>query len=330
MERLMTALLELTLPMALVIAVLLAAGPLLGRRFTAKWRYWAWLLIAVRLLLPVGITLPQPVVTLPQPQGEFTYPVSREEPAPTEPAPVGDPIQVVPGAAENDPYQQIKTGTTAPTGPSAETPKPAEPAITPTPAGTRSIPVMEAVGWCWAAGTALFLLWQLGSYLALRAKLSRSRRPLTDEAILAVLEKESAAAGRQKPLPVYTAAVGSPMIVGAIKPTLLLPELELSTEQLSLVFRHELIHYRRRDIWYKLLLMLANAIHWFNPMVWLMVYAADRDLELSCDEAVVAGRDEAYREEYGRCLLAVVRAGMITPAPRSIRPTSTSGTNSGP
>lgn len=310
MERLMTALLELTLPMALVIAVLLAAGPLLGRRFTAKWRYWAWLLIAVRLLLPVGITLPQPVVTLPQPQGEFTYPVSREEPAPTEPAPVGDPIQVVPGAAENDPYQQIETGMTAPTGPSTETPKPAEPAITPTPAGTRSIPVMEAVGWCWAAGTALFLLWQLGSYLALRAKLSRSRRPLTDEAILAVLEKESAAAGLKKPLPVYTAAVGSPMIVGAIKPTLLLPELELSTEQLSLVFRHELIHYRRRDIWYKLLLMLANAIHWFNPMVWLMVYAADRDLELSCDEAVVAGRDEAYREEYGRCLLAVVRAGM--------------------
>lgn len=248
MERLMTALLELTLPMALVIAVLLAAGPLLGRRFTAKWRYWAWLLIAVRLLLPVGITLPQPVVTLPQPQGEFTYPVSREEPAPTEPAPVGDPIQVVPGAAENDPYQQIEAGTTAPTGPSAETPKPAEPAITPTPAGTRSIPVMEAVGWCWAAGTALFLLWQLGSYLALRAKLSRSRRPLTDEAILAVLERESAAAGLRKPLPVYTAAVGSPMIVGAIKPTLLLPELELSTEQLSLVFRHELIHYRRRDI----------------------------------------------------------------------------------
>lgn len=310
MERLMTALLELTLPMALVIAVLLAAGPLLGRRFTAKWRYWAWLLIAVRLLLPVGITLPQPVVTLPQPQGEFTYPVSREEPAPTEPAPVGDPIQVVPGAAENDPYQQIETGMTAPTGPNAETPKPAEPAIIPTPAGTRSIPVMEAVGWCWAAGTALFLLWQLGSYLALRAKLSRSRRPLGDEAILAVLEKESAAAGLKKPLPVYTAAVGSPMIVGAIKPTLLLPEMELTAEQLSLVFRHELIHYRRRDIWYKLLLMLANAIHWFNPMVWLMVYAADRDLELSCDEAVVAGRDEAYREEYGRCLLAVVRAGM--------------------
>ena len=180
MERLMTALLELTLPMAIVIAVLLAAGPLLGRRFTAKWRYWAWLLIAVRLLLPMGITLPQPVVTLPQPQGEITYPVSAAEPA--DPTPVGDPIEVLPGEVENDPFQQIEAGVTAPAGPSAEIPKPAEPAITPTPAATRSIPVMEAAGWCWAAGAALFLLWQLGSYLALRAKLSRSRRPLCDEA----------------------------------------------------------------------------------------------------------------------------------------------------
>ena len=77
----------------------------------------------------------------------------------------------------------------------------------------------------------------------LRAKLSRSRRPLTDEAILAVLERESAAAGRQKPLPVYTAAVGSPMIVGAIKPTLLLPELELST---AVSYTHLRLHPRCR------------------------------------------------------------------------------------
>ena len=100
------------------------------------------------------------------------------------------------------------------------------------------------------------------------------------------------------------------MIVGAIKPTLLLPELELTAEQLSLVFRHELIHYRRRDIWYKLLLMLANAIHWFNPMVWLMVYAADRDLSFPAMRPWWPGGMKPTGEEYGRCLLAVVRAGM--------------------
>lgn len=112
MERLMTALLELSLPMAVVIAVLLAAGPLLGRRFTAKWRYWAWLFIAVRLLLPVGIPLPQPVIILPQPQGEITYPVRAGET--TAPTPAGDPILVLPGDTADEPGRE--TGTATPAG----------------------------------------------------------------------------------------------------------------------------------------------------------------------------------------------------------------------
>ena len=308
MERLMIALLELSLPMAVVIAVLLAAGPLLGRRFTARWRYWAWLLIAVRLLLPIGISLPQPVVTLPQPQVDFSYPVREVEPI--SPTPTGDPILVLPGDDESDPYQQIGEETTAPTVPDAVSADPVFRPNQPQPVPSRTVTAMELTGWCWAAGTLLFLLWQGVSYLLLRRKLRRSSRLVTEEKILALLEKETAAVGLQKVLPIYTAEIGSPMIVGAAKPVLLLPEISFTEEQLSLVFRHELTHYRRRDIWYKLLLMLANAVHWFNPMVWLMVRAADRDLELSCDEAVVNGKNEEYREEYGRCLLAVVRAGM--------------------
>lgn len=308
MERLMIALLELSLPMAVVIAVLLAAGPLLGRRFTARWRYWAWLLIAVRLLLPIGISLPQPVVTLPQPQVDFSYPVREVEPI--SPTPTGDPILVLPGDDESDPYQQIGAETTAPTVPDAVSADPVFRPNQPQPVPFRTVTAMELTGWCWAAGTLLFLLWQGVSYLLLRRKLRRSSRLVTEEKILALLEKETAAVGLQKVLPIYTAEIGSPMIVGAAKPVLLLPEISFTEEQLSLVFRHELTHYRRRDIWYKLLLMLANAVHWFNPMVWLMVRAADRDLELSCDEAVVNGKNEEYREEYGRCLLAVVRAGM--------------------
>lgn len=308
MERLMIALLELSLPMAVVIAVLLAAGPLLGRRFTARWRYWAWLLIAVRLLLPIGISLPQPVVTMPQPQVDFSYPVREVEPI--SPTPTGDPILVLPGDDESDPYQQIGAETTAPTVPDAVSADPVFRPNQPQPVPSRTVTAMELMGWCWAAGTLLFLLWQGVSYLLLRRKLRCSSRLVTEEKILALLEKETAAVGLQKVLPIYTAEIGSPMIVGAAKPVLLLPEISFTEEQLSLVFRHELTHYRRRDIWYKLLLMLANAVHWFNPMVWLMVRAADRDLELSCDEAVVNGKNEEYREEYGRCLLAVVRAGM--------------------
>ena len=117
MERVVTALLELSLPMAAVIALLLAAGPLLGRRFAAKWRWWAWLLLAVRLLVPVEISLPQPVLTLPQPQAEITYTLPQK----AEPILPGErfsetPLQVLPGGEEalpsaQRPYEQLAQDT---------------------------------------------------------------------------------------------------------------------------------------------------------------------------------------------------------------------------
>ena len=97
--------------------------------------------------------------------------------------------------------------------------------------------------------------------------------------------------GRQRiaaencPLPVYLSRnADTPLLFGIFRPAIYVTPKALESEEiLSQVLEHELTHYRRRDIWYKLLLMLANAVHWFNPMVWLMVHAADRDLELSCD-----------------------------------------------
>ena len=101
MERIVTALLELSLPMAAVLALLLAAGPLLGRRFAAKWRWWAWLLLAVRLLVPVEISLPQPVLTLPQPQAEITYTLPQKaEPVLPGGSVSETPLQVLPGGGE--------------------------------------------------------------------------------------------------------------------------------------------------------------------------------------------------------------------------------------
>mgnify|MGYP007112786932 CR=1 FL=1 len=200
MERLMTALLELSLPMAVVIAVLLAAGPLLGRRFTAKWRYWAWLFIAVRLLLPVEIPLPQPVIILPQPQGEITYPVRAGET--TAPTPAGDPILVLPGDTADEPGRETGTATSAgepvgavPEGTEQSAPVTPPAAAAQTPSAPRTVTVMELMGLCWAAGAILFLGWQWGSYLLLRVTLRRSRRPVTGEKIQALLQKETAAAG---------------------------------------------------------------------------------------------------------------------------------------
>ena len=71
-----------------------------------------------------------------------------------------------------------------------------------------------------------------------------------------------------------------------------------------MIFRHELIHWRRKDLWYKLLLLAARSIHWFNPLVWRMAKRAERDLEISCDSMAVQGRDAAYRKAQRRSILS--------------------------
>ncbi|MDE7245727.1 MAG: M56 family metallopeptidase, partial [Oscillospiraceae bacterium] len=65
-------------------------------------------------------------------------------------------------------------------------------------------------------------------------------------------------------------------------------------------------HYRRHDLWYKLVLLAANAVHWFNPLMYLMVREAGADMELTCDAAVVAGADSGTRRAYSETLLAAV------------------------
>ena len=76
-----------------------------------------------------------------------------------------------------------------------------------------------------------------------------------------------------------------------------------------------MIHTRRRDLSYKLLLLLSRSLHWFNPLVHWMAAAASRDLERSCDEAAVAGRDAAFRAAYGAALLDAVEEGIEARAP---------------
>ena len=81
------------------------------------------------------------------------------------------------------------------------------------------------------------------------------------------------------------------MVIGVLRPRLLLPEEGYDARSLAFILRHELTHCRRHDLWYQLALLLANAVHWFNPLIWLMVRQAQGDMELTCDDAVVAGAD---------------------------------------
>src|SRR5690606_35874124 len=105
---------------------------------------------------------------------------------------------------------------------------------------------------------------------------------------------------------VITRAAGAPAIMGLLRPRLLIPDgyaEQLSDNELRLVIRHELGHWRRRDLVAQALLHAAAIVHWFNPLVWIAIRAASRDCELACDEFVLRRARPEESRAYGATLL---------------------------
>ena len=101
--------------------------------------------------------------------------------------------------------------------------------------------------------------------------------------------------------------ITAPLTYGVFRPVILVPA-GIDWEDvgtLSYVFAHEYTHIRRFDALLRLLLITALCVHWFNPLVWVMVILALRDMELSCDEAVVRRFGLENRRAYALALLTV-------------------------
>ena len=96
------------------------------------------------------------------------------------------------------------------------------------------------------------------------------------------------------------------MLIGFMKSTIILPERIYNERELLLILRHELVHYQQHDLWYKLVLLATNAVHWFNPLVYLMNRQANHDVEQVCDDKVVANQDMDYRKAYSLTILRCV------------------------
>ncbi len=277
MTEFLYGLAEVTLVLSLVVAVLLLLGKRLDRRFAPQWRYWAWLAVALRLALPFNVSLPQAPVTVAVPQAA----VRMEQPI--RPAgPVEFHLNTTPAEQWPRPEDLPRVEDIGP--------------FTGTGSGNATITRVERIPFStilfalWAVGSGGFLAAQVLSYVNYKHRIRRWSRP----------------AGAYQGIPVAECdIVMSPILVGLFRPVIVVPAGGASDYALL----HESAHAQRRDLWYKLLLVLANAVHWFNPLVWAMRRAAERDLEIACDAAVLAGKDESYRRAYGQALLDTVTAG---------------------
>jgi len=136
--------------------------------------------------------------------------------------------------------------------------------------------------WVWAAGCCVMVLCGVGQYIRLRKQLVVSS-PLNGNVYL-------------------TDDVDMPFVVGVLFPKIYLPT-SIPITQRPYILAHERHHIRRGDHIFKLLAYGALCIHWFNPLAWLAFLCAGKDMEMSCDEAVLRKLGPEIRADYSAALL---------------------------
>ena len=275
-----------------VIALLLTLRPFLGKRYRARMYYWLWLVLAVALL-------PSPVYTGTNAPVQIT--------PPSEHVMVWtDKAAIVPKISHKDNFVTVPDGVT----PALSHIQPGDD-FTQSPPSTpirRIVDVSSVLFLAWLAGVAIFLTVQGVGYGRFRRLAHRWSEPLKNDRYGEFLREEASALGLTAPKVALCPAVSTPALTGLIRPKLLLPHEDYTEIELRFILRHELTHLKHRDILYKLILIFANALHWFNPLVYLMLRAADEDIELSCDSAVTRNMEKEERAAYSETLLKAVRS----------------------
>ena len=256
LEPFMQTVLQISISTAAVIGFLLLLIPIWQQRYSARWRKVIWLVIAIRLLVPFSIELPSAPV---QVQMDFQRIVT------VHPQPVY--MDAIPAVPEY-------------------TAAPSDLAVNNSSVTPSDVTAQNGIVWnqgmilsvIWSAGVLAFVLWHGVQYVTFRRKVFASAISLEDGDWL--LNNAGADMDlHYLPDVLISARVQSPMLVGFVKPVIVLPERIYGEQELLLILRHELMHYKHHDLWYKLILLAANAVHWFNPLVYLMLRQAGRDVE---------------------------------------------------
>ena len=157
----------------------------------------------------------------------------------------------------------------------------------------------------WILGCAVFCAYHLIRYFRFHSMTKRWSVRLENDRIDEMAAMQKVRLGISAKIEIYVCScISSPMLTGLLKPKILLPAyMKIAEDELELILRHELIHYSRRDIWYKLLILVAAAMHWFNPAVYIMAGQIASLCEISCDEKTVKALDIKARIRYSETIL---------------------------
>ncbi len=293
METFLLNLLKTSLLGALVIAALLALKPFWRERYRAKTRCWLWLALALFLLFPVDFSVKNAPVQAAPPK-DYTLFVGTDKTT----------IQSTDNLFGDMAERSGQTST------QVRDSIIARPVTDPAQKTTRYIPVTTLLFYGYLAGAVAFLLYLGVSYALFRRTVRRWKRDVSRADYAFLLCDTARELGVKEPQMLVCEAITTPAVTGFFRPTLLLPHERYDLNDLRYILRHELCHLKRHDMLLKFVLLLANTMHWFDPMVYLMLRQADEDIELACDSAATDGLERAERAAYSRTLLAAVQSNV--------------------
>ena len=291
---------------SVLILVVIALRYVLRGKLSLRMQYALWLLVLVRLLVPVSFgasdlsvmnAVPERAPTVQQ--GTYKQDIVGERnDAPANAGTVGIPAQSMNEAAPPNLVQNVTTANAGTVGIPAQSMNEAAPPnlVQNVTTATVTAPTVEKTDWAriaktvWLAGAAALGLVFLAVNLRFGKKLRRSRERV---------EETDAC------LPVYESGeTDTPCLFGVAKPSIYVtPDTRTEAETLRYALAHEQTHYRHGDNLWAVLRGVCLALHWYNPLVWWAAELSRRDAELACDEATIRRIGESERAAYGRTLI---------------------------
>ena len=279
--------LSLSISGAIISILIFILNKVLKNSLSHKWRFYIWLIVIARLLLPFASSVNLISMMVNQsPQSSIS----------------NEADEVLSTAAASEAAVDIVNPITIPLEPMGQAVK---------------ISLIEILNYLWLAWiivALVMLTWKINGYRSFIRYIGIGRKRVTDEIILDVLREAALSVDLSRVPAMYTGKANtSPMLVGICKPYILIPETMIHTDGLYYILMHELTHYKRKDSLYKWLMQITLCIHWFNPVVYKILREIDKFCELSCDEAVIQRLAPKQIISYGDTLLTVLKHSIVLP-----------------
>ena len=306
---------------ALIICAACIVSRLTRKKYTCKWKYFVWLVTALALLVPVDLSpfsRVQLQIVQPTRQTGMRQNFESATAADQNALAVSDrhlsSDDTADTAVDHSSAPSSQTGlqdvpsfsaVSAASGTSSESGTSAAPLVLSLHSPRLSLyGFLQLFSCIWLTGFVLLAAFRILKYRFSLWSLRRWSSPVQNSDVVylyrSICRREHISA---PPRLMENRNLSTPVLAGLFHPALYLTEAPYDREELSFILRHELAHYKRRDLWFKLLLLAVSTIYWFNPALYLMRSEAEKDIENLCDGRVLQSSPMQSRLHYSQLLL---------------------------